>query len=364
MKSGVSILDRYMLRSWTRLFVVTALGFPIVAVLTEAVGELTNLLNRGLSMKQIAVSYVFGLPAWASLVMPAAVLFATIFTVGGMARHSEITAAKAGGLSFHRLVLPLFGAAAGAVVLAVLVGELAVTATEKMTMMQRDPRVQSAAARFNFVYRADEGWVYAVRSLDVASSTLRELIFEREGTGPDYPTLVIRADSATWSDSARTWRLWKGESRLVSGAPPAKNATFAFESIELAAMTQEPRDLLAESKAPAAMPYAELGRYIEAMRRAGNETGKLEVQQAQRISVPAACLVIALFGAPLAMAAPRSGSAFGLGVSLGATVIYLLLAQIALAMGDSGIVEPVVLAWMPNVVFLLAGLVLLSRVRT
>lgn len=362
MHSG--ILDRYLLRSWTRLFVVTALGFPIVAVLTEAVGELTNLLNRGLSIRQIAVSYLYGIPAWASLVMPAAVLFATIFTVGGMARHSEITAAKAGGLSFHRLVLPLFWAALGATGLAVIVGELAVTATEKMTRLQEDPRIQGAVSRFNFVYRADEGWVYAVRSLDVASSTLRELIFEREGSGPEYPTLVIRADSATWSDSAHAWELWHGESRVVAGPPPARNAVFSFASMQLAALTQAPQDLLAEPKAPTAMQYRELGRYIEAMARAGNETGKLEVQRAQRISVPAACLVIALFGAPLAMAAPRSGSAFGIGVSLAVTVIYLLLAQIAIAMGDSGLIDPVVLAWLPNMVFLLAALVLLDRVRT
>src|SRR5690606_1104620 len=273
------ILDRYLLRSWTRLFVVTALGFPIVAVLTEAVQNLNDLLNRGLTTSQIAVSYLFAIPAWASLVMPAAVLFATIFTVGAMARHSEITAAKAGGLSFHRLVLPLFVASLAATGLAVAVGELAVTSTEKMTTLQRDPRTQSTASRFNFVFRADEGWVYAVRSLDVTSSTLRELIFERQGSGPDYPTLIIRADSATWSDSARTWQLWEGESRLVAGPPPGRNSTFAFASMELAAMTQEPEDLLAEPKAPSAMQYAELGRYIEAMRRAGNATGKLRVQK-------------------------------------------------------------------------------------
>ena len=357
-----TLLDRYVLSSWVRLFAVTAIGFPIVAVLTDAIQHLTELLNRGLSMKQIAVSYVFAIPEWTSLVMPAAVLFATIFTVGAMARHSEITAAKAGGASFIRLVLPLFGAAGVAAVLAVAVGELAVTSTEKAAQLQRDPRLQSAAGRFNFVYRADEGWVYAIRSLDLSSRTLRELVFEREGTGPGYPTLVIRADSATWADSLGAWRLWDGESRVLGG--PTNQATFTFASMELAALTQGPTQLLAESKAPKAMRYEELGQYINAMHRAGNATGQLEVRRAQRISVPAACLVIALFGAPLAMAAPRSGSAFGIGVSLGATVVYLLLAQIAIAMGDSGIVHPTFLAWLPNLVFLLAALVLLDRVRS
>jgi lipopolysaccharide export system permease protein len=59
------------------------------------------------------------------LVMPAAVLFATVFTVGAMGRHSELTAAKAGGQSFHRLMLPVFVAAALASGLAFIVGELA-----------------------------------------------------------------------------------------------------------------------------------------------------------------------------------------------------------------------------------------------
>jgi lipopolysaccharide export system permease protein len=357
------ILDRYVLASWVRLFAVTAIGFPIVAVLTDAIQNLTDLLNRGLTMKQIAVSYIFAIPEWTSLVMPAAVLFATIFTVGAMARHSEITAAKAGGASFLRLALPLFGAAALAAVLAVAVGELAVTSTEKSTQLQRDPRLRSAAGRFNFVYRADEGWVYAIRSLDLSTRTLRDLVFEREGGAADYPTLVIRADSATWQDSIEAWRLWDGESRVLNTAG-GRQSTFRFASMELAALAQGPDELLAESKAPKAMRYGELGRYINAMHRAGNATGQLEVRRAQRLSVPAACLVIALFGAPLAMAAPRSGSAFGIGVSLGATVVYLLLAQIAIAMGDSGIVHPTFLAWVPNLLFLLAALVLLDKVRT
>lgn len=358
----IAILDRYILNSWVKLFIITALGFPVVAVLTDAIQNLTELLNRGLSMKQIAVSYIFAVPAWTSLVMPAAVLFATIFTVGGMARHSEITAAKAGGASFYRLMVPVVLASIVAVFLAVAVGELAVTSTERVARLQRDPKLQSSAGRFNFVYRADEGWVYAIRSLDIASRTLRELVFEREGSGPEYPTLVIRADSATWEDSTGTWRLWSGESRVIAGAD--RHTSFGFASMRLRDLTQDPGDLLAESKAPSAMRYRELGRYIDAMHRAGNATGQLQVQRAQRLSVPAACLVIALFGAPLAMAAPRSGSAFGIGVSLGATVVYLLLVQIAVAMGDSGIINPTLLAWLPNAVFLVAALVLLDRVRT
>jgi lipopolysaccharide export system permease protein len=360
--TAARLLDRYVLTSWLRLFAVTALGFPFVAIMIDMTERLTKLLDQGLTLRQIVVSYVYAFPEYMALVMPAAVLFATVFTVGAMARHSELTAAKAGGVSFHRLVAPLFIVAAIAAVLAVAVGELSVGTTAQRKVLQKERVARATASKFNFVYRADQGWVYAIRSLDVTNRTLRQLLLEREGTGADYPSIVVTADSATWDADARDWRLWNGESRFIGDA--ARQYTFAFHTLRLGAMTQTPVDLLAESKAPEEMRYGELGRYIESLQRAGNESGALEVAHALKIAVPAACLVIALFGAPLAVASPRSGTAFGIAVSLGTTIVYLMLTQIAKAVGAGGVVHPLVAAWLPNAVFLLAGLVLLDRVRT
>lgn len=356
------LLDRYVLRTWIKLFVVTAIGFPFVAVITHMVDSLNTLLDRGLSLRQILVSYAFGLPAWASQVMPAAVLVATVFTVSAMARHSEITAAKAGGASFHRLVAPILGASVAAALLAAVVGELAVTASARQERLQRNPGPVAETSRYNFVYRADEGWVYAVRSLDATRRVLHSVLLERQGSGSDYPTLLITADSATWSDSARAWKLWHGESRVI--ARPDRHATFGFRTMRLAALVETPVELLAEPRPPEAMRYAELGRYISALRRAGNVTGQLQVSRALRIALPAACIVIALFGAPLAVASPRGGTAWGIAVSLGSTIVYLLLIQIAKAVGAGEVMPPLLAAWLPNAVFLLAGLVLLDRVRT
>jgi len=129
-------------------------------------------------------------------------------------------------------------------------------------------------------------------------------------------------------------------------------------------LTQTPADLLAEPKAPDEMRYAELGRYIDALKRSGNDANKLIVEQALKLALPATCMIIALFGAPLAVTTPRAGAAIGVAISLGTTVLFLLITQIMKAVGAGGVIDPTVAAWLPNSVFLLAGLVLLSRVRT
>ncbi len=74
--------------------------------------------------------------------------------------------------------------------------------------------------------------------------------------------------------------------------------------MRLKALSQSPADLLAEPKAPDEMRYAELGRYIDALRRSGNDANKLIVEQALKLALPATCLIIALFGAPLAVHGP------------------------------------------------------------
>src|SRR5207237_3612306 len=107
----VSTLDRYRLSEWLRVFLVTLLGFPILVIVIDLTDKLDTYMARGIKPSAVALSYVFDLPEKMLLVLPVAVLLSTVFTVGALGRHSELTAAKASGISFHRLVRPLFGAA-------------------------------------------------------------------------------------------------------------------------------------------------------------------------------------------------------------------------------------------------------------
>lgn len=355
-------LDGYVVRSWLRIFVLTAIGFPVISILISLTDELRKLLDRGLTWGEILVSYVYSLPENIFLVMPAAVLFASVFTVGSMGRHSEITAAKASGVSFHRLALPIFVCGLLATFLAIGIGEVAPGATARQLEIQKKDEVRPSTVRYDFVYRADQGWVYTVRALDTGNRLLRNVVFERQGSGPDYPDLVIAADSASYVDSLGTWRLWNGTSRMVVDGE--RNAAFAYASMRLRALTESPADLMAEPKDPEEMRYAELGRYIDALRRSGNDVNKLMVEQALKFALPATCLVIALFGTPLAITSARSGMAFGIAVSLATTVAYLLMIQISQAVGAGGAMHPVAAAWFPNGVFFIAGIVLLWRART
>ncbi len=178
-------LDGYVVRSWLRIFVLTAIGFPVVAILISLTDELRKLLDRGLSVGEILISYGYSLPENIFLVMPAAVLFASVFTVGAMGRHSEITAAKAGGVSFHRLSLPIFVCAALATALAVLIGEVAPGATAKQLEIQKGDDVRPTSVRYDSSSARAPGSTIPRWSLPptVRPTSTRSRVGE-SGTGP------------------------------------------------------------------------------------------------------------------------------------------------------------------------------------
>jgi lipopolysaccharide export system permease protein len=227
-------------------------------------------------------------------------------------------------------------------------------------VLLREKELRSQTARYNFVYRADEGRVYAVRSLSVPQSEMREVQIEREG-GPGFPGYFLTASRAGWVQ-ASGWTLVSGTMRLFLG--PDREVAFAFDSLRQRAMTERPADLLVEPKAPDQMRYAELGHYVRALERSGSDANKLRVERALKLAIPLTCLVIALFGTPLGLAGARSGAAHGVAVSLATTIVFLMVIQLSKAVGAGGVLPPDIAAWLPNALFGAAGITLFARAPT
>src|SRR6185436_2857196 len=100
------------------------------------------------------------------------------------------------------------------------------------------------------------------------------------------------------------------------------------------------------------------------MERSGVDVNATRVDLMLRIAIPATCLIIFLFAAPLATSNQRGGAAFGVGIALATTVLFLMLVQLTKAIGGKGLLTPELAAWIPSLVFGLAGIVMLTKART
>ena len=357
----VRALDRYVFLEFWKIFVMTALGFPLLIIIIDLTDNLDKYLNRQLPRGQIALSYLYFIPDSMFLVMPAAVLFATVFSIGALTRHSEITAAKASGISFYRFIAPIFAGAILATVLGLLLGELApITNRKRLDILQAD-RASMSNDRYNFAYSADRGRVYKIGALHLMQPSIEGMVIERKGKGPDYPSYVITANNARYT-TARGWVLTKGAMHIIPDS--THNLTISFDSAVDRHFTDPPKQLTLTQKAPTDMGFRELGRFITSMERSGAEVNELRVERMLKIAIPITCIVILLFGAPLATSTQRGGAAYGVGLSLATTVIFLMLIQLTKGIGGKGMIPADLAAWLPSIIFGVVGAILFARVRT
>jgi lipopolysaccharide export system permease protein len=355
----MKIFDRYLLRQFMATFVLLLMALPFLFLITDLTDHLDGYLARGIPPQAVAYSYLFYIPQLVFWGFPIAALIATVFTIGNMTRHQEITAAKAGGVSFYRLAAPLVLLAAVLSVGAVGVGELVPYANQRRAEELGERERLLSPIRTNLVFRTEDGKTLAASRLNALSNDMTNVVIE--GVAPDGSRIQKSASAATFYPD-EGWVLTDGHVRWIPQTGPP--LVFQFGSLKLRDLEERPEDLLSTSKEAEEMRYDELERFIETIIRSGGDPSEARVHLAQKVSLPLALFVIVLFGAPLATSSKRGGAAFGVGISLAVTMIYLMMFKVGEAIGTSGAIHPLVAAWAPNVFFLVGAIILFWRVRT
>jgi lipopolysaccharide export system permease protein len=360
---ALGVLDRYVVRQWLGTFVLSALGLPAVAILIDLSERFAKLVDKGVTIHDILIGQLFYFPNKMAMMLPAAVLFATVFTLNALGRHSELTAVKAGGVSFFRLIAPLMVLAVLSVPLDYGLQELSSYSTLQEKIYHKERSGAEGQARVMFGYAAPSGWNWAIKSLVKDSRLISSPVME-EAAWHNGGRWTVAADSARWftRPGPAHWVLFRGASVFLadSGLP----VTFEFERMQHRDFTDPPSAMMDEGLKADEMTYPQLKRYLVTLGLSGNHPGMLAVDLPLKFAVPLACLVVAMFGAPLAVTNPRAGAALGLAIALGTTLIYLTGIQIMKAVGGQGLLSPWLAAWSMNIVFVVVAVVLLWRVRS
>jgi lipopolysaccharide export system permease protein len=170
--------------------------------------------------------------------------------------------------------------------------------------------------------------------------------FDSTSTGPDVGTTG--------------WVLMKGAMRGFDGT--VQHLVF-FDRMPVGKLSLTPADIEKKQKKPDEMEYEELKEFIQNQEEAGQDVSRWLVDFHAKVAFPFASVIMVLFGVPFATARPRSGVALGFGICTAATFIYLAFMKVSQVIGYNGDVNPLLTAWLANLIFLAAGIVNMIRVQ-
>ena len=356
----IRILDILIAKAFLRIFILFVLGAPLLFIVGDLVEQVDRYFDRGLTVGEVSLAYVYMLPEFISWSFPIAALIATVFTIHSMTMHREVLAAKAGGISFHRLMAPLVGLGLLLTGVGLLLSEAVPVGKRRSGQILRSEEV-GRQWRTDFVFKTDDNRTLTVRRLNVFPPAMNQVVLEVPAGSDGEVAQHLQAAQVPF-DSVRGWTFKTGYLRILPDR--AEPLTLYFDSLRSSGFGEPPRGLLSSPDDEDEMSDSEIDRMVANITRSGGDPSTLLVKKGQRKAIAVATLVIILFGGPLATSSRRGGTAYGIGVALASTILYLLLFRLAGAAGNAGALSPVLSAWLPNLLFLACGLIPLKRVRT
>ena len=100
------LLDRYLLRELLMPLGVCLGGFTLFWIAFDLLGDMTRFQKAGLGWGGVLEFYLWGLPELLNTTLPIALLLSLLYTLTHHARHHELTAIRAAGISLWRTILP------------------------------------------------------------------------------------------------------------------------------------------------------------------------------------------------------------------------------------------------------------------
>jgi LPS export ABC transporter permease LptG/LPS export ABC transporter permease LptF len=363
------LLDRYVGGMFVRTLILSATAAMAVVYIATFIDLSDKLFKGVVSWRTLLEYFGFATAQFAYYTLPISVLVATLVTIGALTRNSELVVMKACGVSLYRTAVPMLvcAMAVGAILFlmdATFLGPANRRAEELRDVMRGSARLQPLnepwlVGRDGTIYHVPGGYDARLRrfaqvnvyQFDAGMTRLRSRTFAAHGT------YAGGADD----EADAVWQLENGWTRTFD----EKGELQTFEPFTRAPRRLEPVSYFAQEPPDERfMSYDELRRHTDRLRTSGVDVADFEVGIARKVAYPFVCLIMTLVAIPFATTIGRSGTMAGIAVGVAVALVYWGAITISAALGAGGLLEPVLAAWAPNLLFGAGAAYLLLTVRT
>ncbi len=374
------LLDRYLLRELLIPLGYCLSGFLLLWVSSDLINSLKDFQEHKLGVVDIAQFYLVKTPEFLVLILPIGLLLALLYSLTNHARHHEITAIRAAGVSLWRLCLPYLAVGALAGIALFAMNELWVPDSAEIAEQIRgrySAQAPGAPGRHQVVKlgftnaRDQRVWQIALYNVETAEM-VNPVVISTFGGGRSY----LYADRAVRTNGVWTFfqaRLYREE--LRTNAMPA--LLLQTNVLAMPQFTETPDQIKSEIRISSSLntlslrgakkadvPVAEIFNYLRLHPQpTASDAAWLFTKLHGRLAAPWTCLVVVLMAIPFGAASGRRNVFVGVASSIVICFAFFVVQQLCLALGAGGYLPPVLGGWLPNGVFGALGLVLAARVR-
>lgn len=367
----MKILDFYILKQFIRNFLFGLLCFVLIFILVDLFENIDKFIDKNLSNTLIVQYYLYFIPEILKLITPVSMLLATLFTFSRFNKYSELTAVNSAGISIYRFSVPL-------ILFGLLVtlfsyyfnGWLVPKFNSEKLYIERNylgkniiPGVIS-----NLHFQDSEDKIIAIGSYNESEKTAYNStinIFDKK----EYSKLLFRFDVKIikWDSIKNGWKLIDILERKFDTVNSETlvfiDTSYSDEISEIGKLYFSPSQLIKSQLKADELLLQDLKEHINTLESSGQRVDREKVDYYSKISFPFSNLIVILFGISISTNRRKSGTAVQFGISILVTFIYLGFLKVSQTFGYNGDLNPLLTAWLANILFLLLALGNLFRMN-
>jgi lipopolysaccharide export system permease protein len=354
------VISSYISLELAKIIAICLGAFIAIYLVIDFFERIDDFLEAKLPLTLALHFFILKLPLVVQQGIPMAVLMGTLITLGLMARSNELMVLKASGISPLHVVGPIVTLALLASMLDFAFSEYLVPLTSTRANYIWNVRVMNRPLPTSFseekVWYKSGQVIYNIRVLHAKRGLLEGVTIHMFDSNF---RLTSRLDARRGEWDGQSWVFSQGI--FIQRTADGNFTTENFQSRRFD-LKERPQDFQHLEKDSEEMTLGELARYVAEIESEGYDSSRYRVDFHAKIAFPFTSLIMALLGIGVALyQGKKGGIAVGVAASVALAFIYFLMFQFMLSIGYTGILQPVVVAWTPNILFAIASLYIFSQ---
>ncbi len=355
------ILTRYILKEVFSHSLLGLLVFTFVIFIRQLGNLLELVVRHNVPLHDMATLFLLPVPSILMMTIPLAVMVGTLIGLSRMAADGEVIAVRASGIGLSCFVRPVMLLAVTGWAVTLWMGLfLAPQALRKMSRMETG--LTASQAPYEIQPRVfNEQFPNRLLYLeDVASSRASwRHVFIADMTQRNSVKVTLAESGVLVNEAARNrfvLHLEQGTTHEYDPSRPEEYSVASFTDTEIPI----PVDQGGKGAPRSLPPYLNLTQLWQSIHQPRDRQPAL-VELHWRFALPVAAIVLALVGIPLGISTRKGGKSLGVMLSLLLFFVYYILMAFGRSFAMQGRVSPVIGLWLANVLFALAGIIMLSN---
>ena len=353
----MTLLDRYIQVTTAKTLVLVSAGLTSLFSLLELVNQLHD-VGKGQYRLIDAMAYaLLTAPATLLQLMPASMLLAALFALGGLANHNELTVMRAAGVSPRLIVGSVFKVAGLVLVVLFLAAQFVIPSAEQRAQTERVSRLSSASEPLrseNGLWAEGEHQYLNVRRFAHGNVPEDIYIYEFAASGK-LQRFIYAAGAEVRPDG--TWLL-RGVLRKQfgdTGSETERLGSLSWHSF------LRPRQVSLLILPPESMQPVDLYQYVRNLERRHLPAARYAQELWAKINIPLAMAAMIMIAVPFVLG-PLSRQGAGrimIGAMIG--IVFWLVQQITGYLGLLLDLSPALTATLPSLTLMAVAFYLLRR---